>query len=86
MNQNIALEVVSSVAARLPKDGYNDDTWARDVCLHTLQEVIQQIQPIQVKPERKGMIVFMVGPTGVGKTTTIAKLAANLISLSRKVY
>ena len=84
VNQDIALEVVNSVATRLPTDGYNDDTWARDVCLHTLQEVIQQIQPIQVNPERKGMIVFMVGPTGVGKTTTIAKLAANLTFLDSK--
>lgn len=30
------------------------------------------------------MIVFMVGPTGVGKTTTIAKLAANLTFLDNK--
>ncbi|MBI9105150.1 MAG: AAA family ATPase [Spirochaetales bacterium] len=28
------------------------------------------------KPVRKGRIVILVGPTGVGKTTTIAKLAA----------
>jgi len=84
VERDIALRVVNSVATRLPKDGIGDDTWARDVCLHTLQEVIQQVQPIQVKAERKGMIVFLVGPTGVGKTTTIAKLAANLTFLDSK--
>ncbi len=84
VDRDIALKVVNSVASRLPKDGISDDVWARDVCLHTLQEVIQQAQPIQVKPEGKGMIVFMVGPTGVGKTTTIAKLAANLTFLDSK--
>jgi len=84
VDRDIALRVVNSVATRLPKDGISDDAWARDVCLHTLQEVIQQVQPIQVKAERKGMIVFLVGPTGVGKTTTIAKLAANLTFLDSK--
>ena len=84
VDRDIALKVVNSVATRLPKDGISDDAWARDVCLHTLQEVIQQVQPIQVKAERKGMIVFLVGPTGVGKTTTIAKLAANLTFLDSK--
>ncbi|MDD3271297.1 MAG: flagellar biosynthesis protein FlhF [Syntrophomonadaceae bacterium] len=84
VDRDIALKVVNSVATRLPKDGISDDAWARDVCLHTLQEVIQQVQPIQIKSERKGMIVFLVGPTGVGKTTTIAKLAANLTFLDSK--
>ncbi|HBQ24771.1 MAG TPA: flagellar biosynthesis protein FlhF [Syntrophomonas sp.] len=84
VDRDIALKVVNSVANRLPKDGMSDDTWARDVCLHTLQEVIQRVEPIQVKSERQGMIVFMVGPTGVGKTTTIAKLAANLTFLDNK--
>lgn len=84
VDRDIALKVVNSVAARLPKDGISDQAWARDVCLHTLQELIQQVQPIQVNPERKGMIVFLVGPTGVGKTTTIAKLAANLTFLDSK--
>ena len=84
VDRDIALKVINSVATRLPKDGISDDVWARDVCLHTLQEVIQQAQPIQVKAERKGMIVFLVGPTGVGKTTTIAKLAANLTFLDSK--
>lgn len=81
---DIALNVVNSVASRLPQDGSSDDAWVRDVCLHTLQESIHQIQPIQINSERKGMVVFMVGPTGVGKTTTIAKLAANLTFMESK--
>lgn len=84
VNEDIALKVVEGVAARLPKDDISDQAWTRDVCLHTLQELIQQVQPIQVRSERKGMVVFLVGPTGVGKTTTIAKLAANLTFLDNK--
>jgi flagellar biosynthesis protein FlhF len=84
VDQDIALNVVSHVATRLPQDNCTDVAWARDVCIRTLQESIQQIQPIKLGSEQKGRIVFLVGPTGVGKTTTIAKLAANLTFLEAK--
>ena len=40
-----------------------------------LQEVLIQTYPIRLR--NRPTIVALVGPTGVGKTTTIAKLAAN---------
>ncbi|MGI5911165.1 MAG: flagellar biosynthesis protein FlhF [Syntrophomonadaceae bacterium] len=84
VEQGIALNVVGNVASRLSHNAFSDDTWVRNVCLHTLQEYIYQIEPIKIVSERKGMVVFMVGPTGVGKTTTIAKLAANFTFLENK--
>jgi flagellar biosynthesis protein FlhF len=42
----------------------------------TIEEEIATCGPIQVVPGRR-KLVALVGPTGVGKTTTIAKLAAN---------
>lgn len=41
-----------------------------------LEEEIRVAGPIRVEPGRR-RLVALVGPTGVGKTTTIAKLAAN---------
>jgi len=41
-----------------------------------LSEVIPTAGEIKIDPER-GKVVTIVGPTGVGKTTTVAKLAAN---------
>jgi flagellar biosynthesis protein FlhF len=78
VEKELALKIVNSVEARLPSDKSNDENWAKDVCLHTLQEYFSEAKPISISNGEKGKLVFMVGPTGVGKTTTIAKLAANL--------
>ena len=44
-----------------------------------------QMQPITIqKDEKKPKIVLFVGPTGVGKTTTIAKLSSKLILEQKK--
>ncbi len=42
----------------------------------TLEWMEENIFIYKDKPQRKGKIIILVGPTGVGKTTTIAKLAA----------
>ncbi|CAM2893736.1 flagellar biosynthesis protein FlhF [Paenibacillus sediminis] len=51
------------------------------------EEMISYLQPRLVGGiEPKSRIIYMAGPTGVGKTTTIAKLAADqLFRLRRKV-
>ncbi|MGI5921894.1 MAG: flagellar biosynthesis protein FlhF [Syntrophomonadaceae bacterium] len=84
VNQELALKITSSVESRLPANKNVDKNWVREVCLHTLQEFITDIQPIYRETEKKGKVVAMIGPTGVGKTTTIAKLAANLTLLEGK--
>lgn len=84
VNQDIALSIVSSIESKLPEQKMDDETWVRDVYINVLQEYISDISPIATTPGKKGHIVFMVGPTGVGKTTTIAKLAANMTFLERK--
>ena len=43
-------------------------------------------QTIEFTPGKKPKVVFLIGPTGVGKTTTIAKLAArHRINLDKRV-
>ncbi len=77
VDKAIALKIATNVENRLPGEKCNDFNWVHEVCLHTLQESINEIQPIIVEKNRQARIVVLVGPTGVGKTTTIAKLAAN---------
>ncbi len=48
-----------------------------------LQKVLGQPQGIEFREDGKPTIVLFVGPTGVGKTTTLAKLAADY-SLNRQ--
>lgn len=84
VNRDIALKIIASVENRLPKNGHNDDLWTRDVMLRTIQQYINEIKPIEIKSDKKGTVIFFVGPTGVGKTTTIAKLAANIAFIDNK--
>lgn len=77
VDKDIALKIANSVENRLPGEKCTDISWVRDVCLRTLQEFINEVKPIQIDENQTPKKVVMVGPTGVGKTTTIAKLAAN---------
>jgi len=78
VDAEIAREIVNNVELRLPESKNSNEDWAEDVCLYTLQEYMSEVRPIKIGGRKKGNLVFVVGPTGVGKTTTIAKLAANM--------
>jgi len=80
----IAMHIASSIQNRLPQDYGVDMQWANEVCLHTVREYVKDIRPIYLNPSPRARLVFMIGPTGVGKTTTIAKLAANMTFLDSK--
>ncbi|HZK42815.1 MAG TPA: flagellar biosynthesis protein FlhF [Syntrophomonadaceae bacterium] len=84
VDKDLALDIVSSVEKKLPKDKENGESWTREVLLHTLQQYIKEIKPIEIKNDKKAKVIFFVGPTGVGKTTTIAKLAANITFIDKK--
>ncbi len=84
VSQDIALKIATQVDARLPKDETSDAVWASEVCLHCIQDCFLPVKPLNERGERKGNLIFLVGPTGVGKTTTIAKLAANMTFAEQK--
>ncbi|GAA4700883.1 flagellar biosynthesis protein FlhF [Brevibacillus fulvus] len=51
-----------------------------------IEELLQQKQPLPARIDRSVKFAFFFGPTGVGKTTTIAKLAAeSMLRDKRKV-
>jgi flagellar biosynthesis protein FlhF len=77
----IAMHISASIQNRLPQDNGIEQKWAYEVCLHTLREYVKDISPINLTKNKTTRLVFMIGPTGVGKTTTIAKLAANMTFL-----
>ncbi|CUH96105.1 hypothetical protein P22_2193 [Propionispora sp. 2/2-37] len=62
-----------------------DSIKAEQVLLDRLGACLQRVEEIKVTPGTTKTVAF-IGPTGVGKTTTIAKLAANfVIKEGRKV-
>lgn len=74
--EDIARELVDQVRAQSSGQPLPPLEAAREHVLRLIEAQLKVTGPIQVTPgERR--VVALVGPTGVGKTTTIAKLAAN---------
>jgi len=82
VDQDIARRIIDSVTARAgAANGVNDFAFQ-------LSGVISGLlgKPETIKPGEPGKpaVVIFVGPTGVGKTTTLAKIAANYLLNQKK--
>lgn len=76
VGEDLARELVERVRAEAPREELANAILMRARLLRMVEEQIQVAGPIRVTPGRR-RLVALVGQTGVGKTTTIAKLAAN---------
>jgi flagellar biosynthesis protein FlhF len=78
------------VAARILKKAekkYYDNNTSGDIYALLKEEIfriIKKSSPIDNQSKNKQTVVALVGPTGVGKTTTISKLAANYTIIDKK--
>ncbi len=76
--EDIAKELVEKVRAQLTGDQLGDKALVRKRLREFIAGMIptsqSEFSPTQGRPR----VIALIGPTGVGKTTTIAKLAANL--------
>ena len=82
INEAFALKLIQEVGAKIPEEHLKNVGLLK---AHIAQEMMKSIKiggPIRLKKGTTKIAAF-VGPTGVGKTTTIAKLAADF-SLSKK--
>lgn len=75
-NEDLARELVTDVRAEAAPDQLQDVALLRRHLRDRIEEQILIHGPIEL-PAGVRRLVALVGPTGVGKTTTIAKLAAN---------
>lgn len=69
-------QVADQVAGYVPAKMNEDDAWG-----YALESVSDQINTTNNDIIHRGGVVALVGPTGVGKTTTIAKLAARFAQI-----
>jgi flagellar biosynthesis protein FlhF len=75
MEEADARDLVSRLVLR-PEDVCRGEAALRERLTQTIAEFLPCHGPIRVEEGRR-RVAALVGPTGVGKTTTIAKLAAN---------
>jgi flagellar biosynthesis protein FlhF len=76
VSEELARELVERLRAESPRDDFDDEMLAKARIARMVEEEIRVTGPTEIEPGRR-RLVALVGPTGVGKTTTIAKLAAN---------
>jgi flagellar biosynthesis protein FlhF len=74
--EGLARRLVRHVAEALEADEFHNPDSVRDSLRDAVESCLPISPPIAVFPGAR-KIVALVGPTGVGKTTTVAKLAAN---------
>ena len=80
VTEELAEEVIGLVRDRLDPEQRDDESTIRQA----LQEVLANLIPtdqaagkLEHTPDNRPRTIALIGPTGVGKTTTVAKLAAN---------
>ena len=76
LSEELARELVERVRTETKGSRIDDLLMVKARLARMIEAEIRVSGPIQVAPGRR-RLVALVGPTGVGKTTTIAKLAAN---------
>lgn len=76
--EDLAVEIVNSVYKQLRGEQAKQADFVRDRLAEQIEKLIPTGGPIKKTKSHGPHVVALIGPTGVGKTTTIAKLAANL--------
>ena len=76
LSEDLARELLERIRTQTSADDLRDSVLLKARLARLVEEDLRTTGPISVAPA-ECRIVAMVGPTGVGKTTTIAKLAAN---------
>jgi flagellar biosynthesis protein FlhF len=75
VDEQLAADVVQEVYAHFPKEQLGNKQLMETELLSAMKEKFATAVPSK-RGKRKSRVVALIGPTGVGKTTTIAKLAA----------
>ncbi|MDD4890318.1 MAG: flagellar biosynthesis protein FlhF [Phycisphaerae bacterium] len=73
----MARKIVQSLRSQLTGEETSDRRKVRDALVGCISKMIPTAGPVAIASTGRARVVALVGPTGVGKTTTIAKLAAN---------
>ncbi len=83
VEESVVYRVLQSLNTQLPESQLNNRAFLEKFIIDYLAETIQTAGPVKTA---KGTtkVMAMIGPTGVGKTTTIAKLAAHFALMENK--
>lgn len=85
IGMNMTLKIIEKLEAEVKNRGIKDASLVYDVLKDVMKSFLVK-EDTELKVDRKGLnIILIVGVNGVGKTTTIGKLAAKLKAEGKKV-
>jgi flagellar biosynthesis protein FlhF len=85
VERTLAQQLLRAVYDRADKPVLEDETRITELLCAEIEQRVETTGAIRKSPRRKkAHVVGLVGPTGVGKTTSIAKLASNYSMTERK--
>jgi flagellar biosynthesis protein FlhF len=76
--EELAHEIIRTIQKSVRPEQYGNAEIMREKLAEQLEKLLPTTGPITRTRTKGPHVVALIGPTGVGKTTTIAKLAANL--------
>jgi len=79
LSEELADRIVRAVRGELEQEQWDDSTLVREALVRHLAELVPAADGTvpQRSPDDRPLTIALIGPTGVGKTTTLAKLAAS---------
>lgn len=83
MDDKLARKFLKNLQGTLETEQADEET-IKDRLEMLIQKALKKAKPINFKKNGEKHVIALVGPTGVGKTTTIAKLAATFSIVDKK--
>ena len=74
--EDIASQLIDEIKHSVPHEQWEDPPVMRSALAAQIANMVPTAGPLEMSSDDRPNVVVLVGPTGVGKTTTIAKLAA----------
>ena len=78
-----AEKICTELRARVKKEGITDPEKIHDLLADVISEMLSGGQELDIST--KPSVILVIGVNGVGKTTTIGKMAANFVRQGKKV-
>ena len=82
VEKSILNEIKEKIIETLDEEKQNSEIIVRNAFIKILNGYFKESQPFAFNENKK--VLMFIGPTGVGKTTTLAKLAANMVLTEKK--
>ena len=84
IGMDTSLKIVDNLRTRIKKQNLKDEDDVKKVLREIMQEILDEVDN-KLKLETKPSVILVVGVNGVGKTTSIGKIANRLVKEGKKV-